>query len=223
MSSTELRPDGTTGARAGRSDYKLEVIVIPVSDVDRAAEFYDRLGWRVDADFRNGDARLLQFTPPGSPCSVIFGTGVSPSTPGSSQFMVLAVTDIEAARQELVDKGVDASEVYHDGTGGYAFFDPDVRAPGPDPDRRSYASYVTFNDPDGNGWMLQELTTRLPGRIDSGVTGYASTSDLAGALRRAAAAHGEHEKRSGGEYDENWPDWYAAYLVAEQSGADLPQ
>ncbi len=210
----------TTGV--GRIDMKLEVVVIPVSDVDRAAEFYGkRLGWRLDADIGNGDRRRLQFTPPGSACSIILGKGLTASAPGTAQFLHLVVSDIEAARDELRRNGVDASEVFHDAGGGYDRFDPAARASGPDPQRRSYASFVTFRDPDGNGWLLQEITARLPGRIDSNVTTFASAPDLANAMRRAAAAHGEHEKRTGAG-DPNWPDWYAAYMVAERAGEKLP-
>ena len=222
MSTTEARDDGAIiEATAGRVDMKLEVVVIPVSDVNRAAEFYRRLGWRVDADLVNGDSRVLQFTPPGSPSSIIFGTGVTPSAPGTAQFLHLVVSDIEAARQELVGRGVDASEVFHDAGGGYNRFDPNVRASGPDPERRTYASFVTFNDPDGNGWVLQEITTRFPGRVTADGTTFASATDLASAMRRASVAHGEHEARTG-EADENWPEWYAAYMVAEQAGGELP-
>ncbi|NIJ32326.1 VOC family protein [Sphingomonas oligoaromativorans] len=203
-------------------DMKLEAIVLPVADVDRAAAFYGQLGWRVDADIRTeGGGRILQFTPPGSPCSILIGTGLTPSAPGSTQFVHLIVSDIEAARAELVGKGVDASEVFHDAAGGYNRFDPAARASGPDPERRSYASFLTFSDPDGNGWVLQEITTRFEGRIDTGATGYASAGDLKDALKRAAAAHGEHEGRIGAP-DADWPDWYAAYMVAEQSGVPLP-
>jgi catechol 2,3-dioxygenase-like lactoylglutathione lyase family enzyme len=223
MSTTEVRGDGAkSGASTRRADMKLEVVVIPVADVDRAAEFYgEKLGWRVDADFKRPGGRLLQFTPPGSPCSIIFGTGITPSAPGSTQFLHLVVSDIEAAREELVRNGVEASEVFHDAGGGYNRFDPAVRASGPDPERRTYASFVVFNDPDGNGWLLQEITTRFAGRIDSDETAYASVPDLASALRRAEAAHGQHEKRTG-QHDPEWADWYAAYMVAEQSGAELP-
>jgi catechol 2,3-dioxygenase-like lactoylglutathione lyase family enzyme len=221
MSTTEVRSGATSGGNAGKVDMKLEVVVIPVSDVGRAAEFYRRLGWRVDADIKKGDSRLLQFTPPGSPCSIIFGTGITPSAPGTAQFLHLVVADIEAARQELVGNGVEASEVFHDASGGNNRFDPKVRASGRDPEGRSYATFVTFSDPDGNGWVLQEITTRLPGRIDSDETAFASATDLAGAMRRASAAHGEHEKRIG-EADANWPDWYATYMVAEQAGGELP-
>jgi catechol 2,3-dioxygenase-like lactoylglutathione lyase family enzyme len=222
MSSTQLRSEAaieTTGART--VDMKLEVVVIPVANVDRAAEFYGRLGWRLDADIAQSGGRLLQFTPPGSQCSIIFGTGVSPSTPGAAQYLFLVVADIEAAREELIRKGVDASEVFHDAGGGYNFFDPDVRASGPDPERRSYASFLTFRDPDGNGWLLQEITARFPGRVNSSATRFASVPDLASAMRRASAAHGEHEKRIGAA-DPDWPDWYAAYMVAEQAGKELP-
>jgi catechol 2,3-dioxygenase-like lactoylglutathione lyase family enzyme len=222
MSTAESHTDATSQAKAGKVDMKLEVVVIPVSDVDRAAEFYGRLGWRVDADLAAGDGRLLQLTPPGSPTSIIFGTGVTPSAPGTTQFLHLIVSDIEKAREELIANGVGASEIYHDATGGYNRFDPAVRASGPDPERRTYASFLTFNDPDGNGWVLQEITNRFPGRIDSDETAFASVPDLASAMRRAAVAHGEHEKRTG-EPDGNWPDWYAAYMVAEQSGEELPQ
>ena len=187
MSTTEVRGDGAAGgASTRRADMKLEVVVIPVADVDRAAEFYgETLGWRVDADFKRPGGRLLQFTPPGSPCSIIFGTGITPSAPGSAQFLHLIVSDIEAAREELVRNGVEASEVFHDAGGGYNRFDPAVRASGPDPERRTYASFVVFNDPDGNGWLLQEITARFAGRIDSDETAYASVTDLASALRRA--------------------------------------
>jgi catechol 2,3-dioxygenase-like lactoylglutathione lyase family enzyme len=222
MSTTEVRSETAVATlRARTVDMKLEVVVIPVSDVGRAAEFYRRLGWRLDADIATDGGRLLQFTPPGSPCSIIFGTGITPSAPGTAQFLHLVVSDIEAARDELIRNGVDASEVFHDAGGGYNRFDPAARASGPDPQRRSYASFLTFSDPDGNGWLLQEITTRFPGRIDSNATSFPSASDLASAMRRAEAAHGEHEKRTG-QQDADWPDWYAAYMVAEQAGKPLP-
>ncbi|SRR5258706_13414078 len=222
MSDTQVRSDTAIATPKGTTtDMKLEVVVIPVSDVDRAAAFYRSLGWRLDADIAAGGGRVLQFTPPGSPCSIIFGTALTPSAPGTTQFLHLIVSDIEAARDELVGKGVDASEVFHDAGGGYNRFDPRVRASGPDPDRRSYASFLTFADPDGNGWLLQEITTRFPGRIDPNTTSFASVPDLASAMRRASVAHGEHENRIG-TADPNWPDWYAAYMVAEQAGAELP-
>lgn len=200
------------------SDFKLEAVVIPVSDVGRADRFYRGLGWRVDADIvTDAGGRILQFTPPGSPCSILLGDGLTPSPPGTAQFLHLIVSDIEAARAELIGKGVSASAVFHDAGGGYNRFDPAVRADGPDPERRSYASFVTFNDPDGNGWVLQEITTRFPGRIDAGVTSFGSVTDLVDALRRAAAAHGEHEQRAG-VADPNWPEWYANHMAAEQAG-----
>ncbi|HWZ86643.1 MAG TPA: VOC family protein [Thermoanaerobaculia bacterium] len=200
---------------------KLEVVVIPVSNVGRAADFYQGLGWRKDADIVNGNHRILQFTPPGSACSIIFGTGVTPSAPGTAQFLHLVVSDIVAARAELVRNGAPASEVFHDAAGGYDRFDPAARASGPDPQRRTYASFVTFSDPDDNGWVLQEITTRFPGRVDPRATTFASAADLASAMRRAEAAHGEHERRTG-QRDANWADWYAAYMVAGQAGGDLP-
>jgi catechol 2,3-dioxygenase-like lactoylglutathione lyase family enzyme len=207
---------------------KFEVVVIPVSDVNRAKEFYTRLGWRLDADFAGGDDfRVMQFTPPGSGCSVIFGKNVTAAAPGSAQGLYLIVSDIEAARKQLLDRGVQVSEVFHGASGVYAGPDEPYlfgrnRVSGPDPGHGSYRSFASFRDPDGNGWLFQELTTRLPGRIDSAATTFASVSDLASALRRAEAAHGEHEKRTG-QRDTNWPDWYAAYMVAEQSGGELPQ
>ena len=200
----------------GTVDMKLEVVVIPVSDVDRAKRFYGGLGWRLDADFVVGDAFLVQFTPPGSPCSIQFGTGLTSAAPGSARGLYLVVSDIEAARADLVARGADVSEVFHRAGPGK----PPVN--GPHPTRSSYSSYATFSDPDGNEWLLQEVTTRFPGRIESNETSFASVSDLASAMRRASAAHGEHETRMGGQRDENWPDWYAEYMVAEQAGKELP-
>lgn len=223
MSTTEVRPGGaTTQLGPGRSDMKLEVIVLPVSDVDRAADFYaGKLGWRVDVDTVNGDSRVVHLTPPGSACSVMFGTGLTPVAPGSAKFLHLVVADVEAAHAELVAAGIESSGVFHDPTGAFNRFDPSVRASGPDPQRGTYASYVAFDDPDGNGWMLQEVTTRFPGRIDASGTTYATVSDLAEAMRRAETAHGEHEQRTG-ERDEEWPTWYATYMSAEQAGEELP-
>jgi catechol 2,3-dioxygenase-like lactoylglutathione lyase family enzyme len=230
MSTKPVRSvDATRDAGVARVDMKFEIVIIPVSDVDRAKEFYTRLGWRLDGDFTNGDDwRGIQFTPPGSGCSVIFGKNVTPAAPGSAQGLYLIVSDIEAARKELLDRGVEVSEVFHGGDNVYAGPDEPylfgrIRISGPDPEHRSYRSFASFLDPDGNGWLLQELTTRLPGRIDSVATTFASVSDLASAMRRASKAHGEHETRTGGQRDENWPDWYAAYMVAEQSGQELPQ
>jgi len=209
-------------ANAEPVDMKLEAIVLPVSDVDRAFAFYSKLAWRVDADIRTANGgRILQFTPPGSPCSVLIGTGLTPSPPGTAQFVHLIVSDIVAAQAELAGKGIETSGVFHDAAGGYNRFDPAARASGPDPERRTYASFVTFNDPDGNGWVLQEITSRFEGRIDSGLTSFSSPADLATALQRAAAAHGKHEERLGAA-DADWPHWYARYMVAEQSGAPLP-
>ena len=222
MSDVLEQTETTATAPAATPDFKLEVIVLPVADVDRAAAFYAKLGWRVDADISFPGGRILQFTPPGSPASVQFGTGMSQAAPGSVQFTHLIVSDIETAQADLAAHGIKTSGVFHDANGGYNRFDPAVRAPGPDPERRTYASFVVFEDPDGNSWVLQEITQRFPGRIDTGVTSFASVGDVAAALRRAGAAHGEHEARNGGQHDENWPDWYAAYMVAEQSGAPLP-
>lgn len=219
MSVTETQGDAVKiGAIVGTCDMKLEVVALPVSDLDRAKEFYGRLGWRLDADFSNGGERVIQLTPPGSPASVHMGTGVTRAAPGSAQGLFLVVTDIQAARDDLVRRGVEVSEVFHYAAGPAPF---GGRVGGAAPDQQSYASYATFTDPDGNGWVLQEVTTRFPGRIDSGVTSYGSAGDLASALRRAAAAHGQHEKRVAGDHSD-WPEWYAAYMAAEQSGADLP-
>jgi catechol 2,3-dioxygenase-like lactoylglutathione lyase family enzyme len=198
-------------------DMKLEVAAIPVSDVDRAKRFYGNLGWRLDADFVVGDTfRGVQFTPPGSSTSIHFGKGVTPAAPGSASGLFLVVSDIEAARADLVSRGADVSEVFHVAGPGH----PPI--PGLDPERRSYFSYATFKDPDGNTWLLQEVTARFPGRVDANQTAFASVADHASALRRAEAAHGEHEKRTGVR-DVNWPDWYAEHIAAEQAGRELPQ
>jgi catechol 2,3-dioxygenase-like lactoylglutathione lyase family enzyme len=222
------KENAPSDASLARVEMKFEVVVIPVSDVDRAKEFYARLGWRLDADFANGeDWRVIQFTPPGSGCSVIFGKNVTAAEPGSAQGLYLIVSDIEAAREELLRRGVKISEVFHEAGGVYAGPDEPylfgrLRVNGPDPEQHSYRSFASFSDPDGNGWLFQEVTTRLAGRIDSAKTTFASANDLASALRRAASAHGKHEERTG-KRDENWPDWYAAYIVAEQTGGELPQ
>jgi catechol 2,3-dioxygenase-like lactoylglutathione lyase family enzyme len=213
-------------SQARTLDMKLEVIVIPVSNVDRAKQFYGSLGWRLDADFAFDDGfRVIQFTPPGSGASVIFGTNVTAAAPGSAKGLYLIVSDIEAARKELLSRGVEVSEPFHGGGDVHTGTDEphlfgSVRVGGPDPERRSYLSLASFSDPDGNGWMLQEVTARLPGRVEANTT-FASAADLATALRRAAAAHGEHEKRTG-EHDVGWPDWYAEYIVREQAGEPLP-
>jgi catechol 2,3-dioxygenase-like lactoylglutathione lyase family enzyme len=195
---------------------KLEVVVIPVSDVDRAKEFYSRLGWRLDADRAAGNGfRLVQFTPPGSGTSVQFGINLTPATPGSAHGLLLAVSDIEAAHQQLIKQGVDATEVFHCAEGTACRFPGiGVRVKGHQPEHLSYSSFVSFKDPDGNNWVLQEVTRRLPGRVGDG-TSYGSVRDLAQAMIRAAKAHGEHEKRNGGQYDQNWPEWYAEYMVRE--------
>ncbi|MER8634253.1 VOC family protein [Mesorhizobium opportunistum] len=205
------------GHSTGTVDFKLEVVVIPVSDVDRAKRFYSDLGWRLDADFIVGDEfRGVQFTPPGSSTSVQFGKGGSSAAPGSASGLYLVVSDIAAARAELISRGVEVSELFHRaGPGKPALA-------GLDPERRSYFTYGTFRDPDGNTWLLQEVTTRFAGRIDSNTTSFATVSDLASAFRRASAAHNEHEKRNGGQRDEAWPEWYAEYMAAEQAGKPLP-
>jgi catechol 2,3-dioxygenase-like lactoylglutathione lyase family enzyme len=226
--STRPVPAKQREPQAAPIDMKFEIVVLPVSDVDRAKEFYAKLGWRLDADYAHeNDFRVLQFTPPGSGCSVIFGKNVTPAAPGSAQGLYLIVSDLGATRAELLRRGVEVSEVFHN-EGVYAGADDAylfgrVRVNGPDPEHRSYRSFASFKDPDGNGWLFQELTTRLPGRVDSAATTFASANDLASAMRRAAAAHGKHEERTGGQRDENWPDWYAAYMVAEQSGVPLPE
>jgi len=229
MSTTEVPgKDATSDASVARVDTKLEIVVIPVSDIDRAKEFYSGLGWRLDADYDNGsDFRIIQFTPPGSGCSVIFGRNVTGTAPGSAQGLYLIVSDIQAARNELLRRGVKIGEVFHGAVNVYAGPDEPylfgrIRVSGPDPEHRSYRSFASFSDPDGNGWLFQEITARQPGRIDATATTFASANDLASAFRRAAAAHGEHEKRTG-QRDENWPEWYAAYMVAEQSGGKLPE
>ena len=221
MSTTAVpSTEATSDPRAVKVDMKLEVVTIPVSDVDRAKTFYEGLGWRLDADFSKGGGRVIQFTPPGSQCSVHFGTNLTSVAPGSAQSLWLIVSDIQAAHGDLVKRGIKVSEVFH--YAGFNRVDPDARLSGPAPNRASYGSFVSFNDPDGNGWLLQEITTRLPGRIDTQATTFASGADLAGAMRRASVAHGEHEKRTG-QPDANWPEWYASYMVAEQAGAELPQ
>jgi catechol 2,3-dioxygenase-like lactoylglutathione lyase family enzyme len=198
-------------------DLKLEVVAVPVADVDRAKRFYgETLGWRLDGDFIAGDEfRGLQYTPPGSPSSIHFGKGITPAAPGSAKGLFLVVSDIVAARAELVDRGVKVSEVFHRAGPGK----PPIS--GPNPERRSYSSFATFDDPDGNTWVLQEVTARLPGRVETDETKYASLTDLASAMRRAEIAHGEHEKRTG-QRDADWPSWYASYMIAEQSGKPLP-
>jgi catechol 2,3-dioxygenase-like lactoylglutathione lyase family enzyme len=205
MSTTDVR---SNDASVKNVDMKLEVVVIPVSDVERAKEFYGSLGWRPDVT----PPGVVQFTPHGSGCSVQFGPNLTTAAPGSAK-SYLIVSDIETTRDALVAAGIEVSEIFHLG--------PDGPVSGPDPERRTYRSRATFSDPDGNGWLLQEITTRLPGRIEATAMSFGSASDLASALRRAEAAHGEHEKRTG-QRDANWPDWYAAYMVAARAGTELP-
>ena len=213
MSTAEVSSkEATSNGSSRKVDMKLEVIVIPVSNVDRATAFYRSLGWRQDVT--PPGSGIVQFTPPGSGCSVQWGAGRTTAAPGSAQGLWLIVSDIQAALDKLAAAGVKADEVFHFGAKG--------KANGLDPERNSYRSFASFRDPDGNSWLFQEITTRLPGRIDSGVTSYGSASDLASAMRRAEAAHGEHEKRTG-KRDANWSDWYAEYMAAEQSGAKLPE
>ncbi len=217
---------GETGRTSGRDpvDLKLEAVVIPVADANRSKAFYAGLGWRLDADFSfDNGFRVVQFTPPGSPCSVQFGTKITAAPPGSAHGLYLIVSDIDAGRDELMSRGAKVSEVFHSGAPG-AQLDPDGasgRVNGPDPDHKSYSSFATFEDPDGNSWLLQAVTDRLPGRLDPGTTSFHSVGDLAGALRRAASAHGEHENRTG-RAAPDWPDWYAEYMVREQSGQEEP-
>jgi len=191
MENSEIEINDAKDASAVTVDMKLEIVIIPVLDVDRAKEFYGRLGWRLDADFAASDEfRVIQFTPAGSGCSVIFGKNVTPSAPGSAQGLYLIVSDIEAARSELLGRGVEIGEVFHEPGGGYTGPDEPylfgrLRVSGRDPERRSYRSFASFSDPDGNGWLLQEITTRVPGRLDPATTTFASANDLASALRRA--------------------------------------
>ena len=211
MSSNAVGSNATPDASAGKVDMKLEVVVIPVSDVDRATKFYRSLGWRQDVTPpRSG---VVQLTPPGSACSVHFGKNRTSAAPGSAEGLWLIVSDIRAALAKLAAAGVEVDEVFHIGASG--------KVSGLDPERGSYGSFASFRDTDGNRWLFQEITTRLPGRIDTAATSFGSASDLASAMRRAEAAHGEHEKRTG-QRDANWSDWYAAYMVAEQAGAELP-
>jgi len=223
MSAAEVHDAGREAA-VGRVGMHLEVQIIPVSDVDRAKEFYQRLGWRLDDDAAPLEGlRIVQFTPPGSAASITFGTGLTTALPGSAEGG-LVVSDIEAARKDVAGRGIDASDIWHGPP-----FPVEARQPGPDPERASYGSFFSVDDPDGNTWLVQEVTTRRPGRIDAAGTAFGSTADLEGALRRAEAAHREHEKRAGrshlfhrSDQDEDWPAWYAAHMAAEQAGTDLP-
>ncbi|CDY79024.1 FIG00987367: hypothetical protein [Caballeronia glathei] len=219
MNTEQARSEAaSTTGKPGTVDMKLEVVVVPVSDVDRAKQFYAGLGWRLDVDIATDDQfRVVHFTPPGSHCSVLFGKGVTTEAPGSSQGLHLIVSDVEAARAELVSRGVDVSEIFHDVGGVFHHAGEEGRVSGLHPARKSYGSFASFSDPDGNGWVFQEVTERFPGRVDTNGTTFTSSVELASALRRAAAAHGEHEKLTG-KHDENWPDWYAEFIVREQAG-----
>lgn len=218
---TTQTSNGTATQAKGTGDLKLEVVVIPVTDVDRAKAFYTGLDWRLDADFADDQGfRIVQLTPPGSPTSIQFGSQVTTAPAGSATNVYLVVEDVQAARDALAARGVDVSEVFHEGGLGDRFH-PEARVSGAAPGGATYSSFASFSDPDGNTWLLQEITSRLPGRIEAGVTTFGSVAELAEALRRAAAAHGEHEARTGQE-DANWPDWYAAWIAADQAGAELP-
>ncbi len=208
----EIRSNDVTTSTLAKTDMKIEVMIVPVSDVDRSKEFYLKLGWRLDADFTFPGLRVIQVTPRGSTCSLQFGSNLTPAAPGSGKGYII-VSDIETARNALLAAGVQVGEFFHLG--------PNGPAPGLDPERRTYRSRAEFKDPDGNSWVLQEITSRLPGRVEPSPTSFASASDLSSALRRAAVAHGKHEGRIG-QRDENWPDWYAEYMVREQAGTELP-
>ena len=225
MSSASDTTTTTDTVSVATPDLKLEVVVIPVADVDRAKAFYERLNWRLDADFAfDNGFRVVQFTPPGSSASIQFGSKITTAAPGSARGLYLIVSDIQAARDEFAQLGIEIGQIFHPGAPGAQFTQDEAdRVEGLAGERESYGSFATFDDPDGNRWLLQEVTVRFPGRIDEAETLFASVADLANAMRRASVAHGEHEKRQGGEYDTNWPDWYAAYMVAEQGGKELPK
>jgi catechol 2,3-dioxygenase-like lactoylglutathione lyase family enzyme len=221
MSRTDVKVETSPGSPSSTVvDMNIEALVLPVSDVDRAKRFYANLDWRLDADVSAGDLRLIQFTPPGSGCSVQFGAKLTAAAPGSGQDVYLVVSDLKATRNELMARGVKIGDIFHEGVPGARFLETD-HLDGPPADRSSYGSFARFTDPDGNGWLLQEVTTRLPGRVDQTTTSYESAHDLTSALRRAAAAHGEHEARTSQE-DANWPEWYADFMVSERAGAELP-
>jgi catechol 2,3-dioxygenase-like lactoylglutathione lyase family enzyme len=222
MSTVRAGADTAPSATRAAVELRLEVVVIPVADVDRAKAFYSALGWRLDADLARGDDfRVVQLTPPGSGCSIIFGTGLTAAEPGSYEGLQLVVSDLEAARAELAARGAQVSEPFHDAGGVFHHAGSSERVPGYAADRASYGTFASFDDPDGNTWFVQEVTTRLPGRIDAPGTTYESAADLEEALKRVAAAHGEHEKRTG-QADAEWPAWYADYMVRERAGLELP-
>jgi len=224
MNTTEVHAADGRRTTESNVDLKLEAVVIPVSDTDRSKTFYAALGWRLDADFSfDNGFRIVQFTPPGSPASIQFGIQVTPAEPGSAQNLYLVSPDIEAAREQLIACGADVSEVFHPVAPGAQFVADGAGdwVAGPATDHETYGSFATFSDPDGNRWLVQEITSRFPGRVDANETTFASRSDLANAMRRAEGAHGQHEARTGTR-DENWPDWYASYMIAEQHGTELP-
>jgi predicted enzyme related to lactoylglutathione lyase len=223
MSVTKSRNESSDDSSiVPKADMKVEIIVIPVSNVDRAKGFYAALGWRLDADISaSKQYRVVQFTPPGSACSIIFGSGVTPTAPGSVQGLYLIVSNIEVARADLLDRGVKVSEPFYDVSGLFHHLNGEGIVTGLQPQRKSYGTYASFSDPDGNGWFLQEITARLPGRVSSSDVGFTSSTELASALRRASAAHEEHQRRIGRQ-DANWPDWYAEYIFSEQTGKPLP-
>jgi catechol 2,3-dioxygenase-like lactoylglutathione lyase family enzyme len=223
MSVTQSRNESSDEtSRVPQADSRFEVVVIPVSDVDRAKRFYAALGWRLDMDFAaSKEYRVIQFTPPGSACSIIFGIGITPAAPGSVQGLHLIVSDIDGARADMIDRGVNVSEPFYDVGGIFHHLNGEGVVAGLHPQRRSYGTYVSFSDPDGNGWLLQEVTARLPGHELSSEVEFASSTELARALRRAAAAHDEHERRTG-KQDTHWADWCADYISAEQAGKPLP-
>jgi catechol 2,3-dioxygenase-like lactoylglutathione lyase family enzyme len=219
MSSTGMRKEnGARGSDVRGIDMGLEVIVIPVSDVERAKRFYVGLGWRLDAEFSSGDDfGVVQITPPHSPCSIIFGKGVTAAAPGSNKGLMLVVSDVAAARAELIGKGVKVSEVFHDEGGVFVHAGTKGRVAGPDPKGRSYCSWASFEDPDGNGWLMQEVTTRLPGRLwaDTQGSGVQNDSALTALLREAEERHGAYEAKAPKHH---WSGWYAAYVVARERG-----
>jgi len=213
MSSTLMSNERTNPvAQTEKVDMKLEVVVVPVSDVERAKQFYLGMGWRVDADFASGDGwRLAQITPPGSACSFFIGKGITKAAPGSAQGMLLMVDNVDAARADLIAHGIEVQETFHFDHDLIQFTGTQGRVPGPDPQRRSYLTFASFNDPDGNGWVLQEITTRIPGRGFSSM----DVATLTALLKETEEHHGEYEPTAPKHH---WSDWYAAYIVARQRG-----
>ena len=216
------RESSVVASRMSKPHMKFEVVVIPVSDVDRAKRFYTEMGWRLDIDFApDKQYRVIQFTPPGSACSVIFGSGITPAAPGSAQGLYLIVSDIEAARADMINRGLKVSEPFYDTGGVFHHLNREGVVTGLQPQRKTYGTYASFSDPDGNGWFFQEVTARLPGHELSSDVEFASSTELARALRRASAAHDEHERRTG-KTDADWADWYADFISAEQAGKPIP-